>query len=313
MLKSSLVFFGNEVFCNLPNYNHAPILESLIHNKYPIEAVVIKKKSTRSRHQRDFAILELAKKHSLPAIIIQKRQDLMPTIQSFKSPLSIVASFGWILPSQALKHFRLGVLNLHPSLLPLYRGTTPVETALLDDVKQTGVSLIKLSEEMDAGDIYAQSRLQLSDSVTKHELTLQLGQLSAKLLVDTLPDIFTNKIQAKPQNHQSASYTQPIQPAIIKDLKTQSGGFWQRYIRAYLHCPNNRFQIKNLVVEPLVAEVIQADSGKDIYYDHNQRVICLACRGDYLAIHKLKPANRKEMTASEFVNGFCQELIKSDG
>ncbi|MCY4010583.1 MAG: methionyl-tRNA formyltransferase [Candidatus Saccharibacteria bacterium] len=307
--KSSLVFLGNEIFSSESHYNQAPILQALIDNQYPLEAVIVKKKTTKSRQERIFATLELAKKYNLNLIVLDQVGDLITHIQNLTSPLAIVASFGWIIPSQILNYFPLGIFNLHPSLLPLYRGTTPIETSLLDGVKETGVSLIKLNNDMDAGDIYAQARLKLSEQLSKQELTQKLGQLSANLLIRTLPQIINNQIQPKPQNHQLATYTKPIKPAVINDLRTKPAQFWQRYIQAYLHCSNNRFKFKNLIIEPLEVGILPMNKDKDIYYNKDQKALCLATQEGFLAIYKLKPANRKTLTACEFVNGFCQELL----
>src|SRR6185503_10774343 len=118
------------------------------------------------------------------------------------------ASFGLLLPKEALDLFPKGIINIHPSLLPQYRGAMPVQSALLNGDSATGVSIIKLDEEMDHGPLLAQETAEILPSDTSASLHDRLFEKGAELLTKILPEYINNKLKLTEQDHANATFTQ---------------------------------------------------------------------------------------------------------
>src|SRR3989344_3594922 len=119
----------------------------------------------------------------------------------------IVVSYGKIIPKKVLDLFPMGVLNVHPSLLPKYRGPTPFQTALLNGDGESGVSIILMDEEVDHGPILVNSKLEIVNSDTYTALAEKLAKLSGEMLVGIIPKWIAGEIKAIPQAHSRATYT----------------------------------------------------------------------------------------------------------
>ena len=125
-------------------------------------------------------------------------------------PLFIVASYGKIIPRDVIELPTRGTLNIHPSLLPHYRGASPLPTAILGDTKKTGVTIMQLDSEMDHGPIVAQKEIEILHWPTYEEFEEMMAIVGAHLLVQVLPDWIAGTIKAKPQDHSKATYTKKI-------------------------------------------------------------------------------------------------------
>jgi len=154
----------------------------------------------------------------------QDKTELLEIIKNLQPDLAIVAAFGMIFPKKILIIPKYGFINVHPSLLPKYRGPTPIQTAILNGDKETGVGLFLVDEEIDKGKIIANSKLQIVNSDNYETLSKKLAELGADLLIKTLPDFVAGKITPLPQNESRATYTKKFstQDAYIepKDLET---------------------------------------------------------------------------------------------
>lgn len=128
-----------------------------------------------------------------------------------KWDLFIVASYGNILPSKVLEMPKYKTLNVHPSLLPKYRGPTPVEQAMLDDSKETGVTVMRMDKDLDHGPIIKQEAVFFETWPDKPEVLDMLAHLGGKILVDIIPDWIDGKIEEKEQDDNSATFTKLIE------------------------------------------------------------------------------------------------------
>jgi methionyl-tRNA formyltransferase len=124
--------------------------------------------------------------------------------------IGIVASFGVIIPKFVIDHFKFGILNIHPSLLPKYRGASPVPATLIAGDKDTGVTIIKMDEKMDHGPVVGKFKEEVLDDDTTETLRNRLFELSADYLVKLIPAYIQGKIKPKPQNHKKATFTRQI-------------------------------------------------------------------------------------------------------
>lgn len=208
------------------------------------------------------------KKNNIPCVIVSTKGELLQ--QEFSANLGVLAYFGLILPSSFLKKFPKGILNTHPSLLPKYRGPTPVQTALLNGDTETGTSLILLDNEMDHGPVLVSEKEKIKDDDTLTSLHKRLFSLGARLLSESLDNYISGTIKPIPQDHKKATYT--------KKLTRDSGYFdidspptfeeFDRMIRAYNPWPGvwTKVRIKNkeLRIKFLLNKRIQIEGKKPV-------------------------------------------------
>jgi methionyl-tRNA formyltransferase len=136
-----------------------------------------------------------------------RRAEEVDRILALRPDLIVVASFGQILPARLLDEPSFGSLNLHPSLLPRYRGPSPIVAPILAGDGLTGTTLMLMATEMDAGPILRQVATPIGDKETAGELTTRLAELSARLLLEALPDWVEGRIEPVPQEDEAATYT----------------------------------------------------------------------------------------------------------
>ena len=215
MQKSSIkiVFFGSFEFA-------VPTLMALKNEGYDIVAVITNpdKPSGRKKILTPPPIKVAAQKLGLLILQPEKLRDNPNLVEQLKylpnakrstlnASLGIVVGYGKLIPPEIFNLPAHGTLTIHPSLLPKYRGPSPVQTAMLNGDNDTGVTIIEIDEELDHGDILAAESHKLSPTATYEEAHNALFNLGADLLIKTLPDYLTDKIQPQPQDHSQATFT----------------------------------------------------------------------------------------------------------
>src|SRR6266496_3070958 len=186
----TLVFFGNERLSSGFELHGAPTLQALIDHGYDVKAVVAHYEKGASRNARALELQTVADQHNIPVLLPDKPSLIVGQLMDLQADAAVLAAYGRIIPQSIIDIFPRGILNIHPSLLPQYRGPTPIEQAILDGAKATGVSVMQLVRDMDAGPIYAQSIVNLHGDETKQALTEQLLHIGKELIIDTLPKMF---------------------------------------------------------------------------------------------------------------------------
>jgi len=124
--------------------------------------------------------------------------------------LGVLVAYGDIIPKKIIDSFPMGILNIHPSLLPKYRGSSPIQNAILNQDKETGITIMKLDNKMDHGPIVAQETIKLDKTETAGELHDKLAINGADLLIKILPDYIQGKIEPKEQDHDKATFTEKL-------------------------------------------------------------------------------------------------------
>ena len=305
-----VVFFGNERLSSSSAYVQAPIMEALLDAGFEIEALIIKNNETRSRKTTRPAILDRAEARNVNVVRVGTPDELHAAVGKLTSKAAVLASFGMLLKDRIIGHFPLGIVNVHPSLLPAHRGPTPIESAILNGDQETGISLMKISSELDAGDIYAQNRLAIEKDESKLSLTERLGGLAAEMIVENLVLILEQRLQPQPQDHNRATYSRPIKPAPALKFAQHSAEYLHRHIRAFAGCPNNKFDLDGQTVEIISARpASRPGQTTPLAYDRSDGLLYARCRQGHLAIESLRPLSRKDMTAADFVNGFSRQLL----
>lgn len=292
MTKTSktIIFFGTE------NFSLAA-LEGLIGAGYNIGAVITKPDTPRGRGHKLMppAVKVLAQHHNIPVFQPQKLRDVTEEILKFDQPIGVLSSYGKIVPQKILDLFPLGIINIHPSLLPKYRGPSPIESAILNGDAVTGVSIMKLAAEMDAGPVYAQEEVSLAGLETKSELYSRLSKLGTELLLENLPKILSGQLSPTPQDESKATYC---------NLLTKADGFLdpasltateaERRVRAFLGFPKTRLNYGGQDIIVTKAHVS----------DQPKSPLDAKFRDDtYLVIDELVAPSGKTMSADAFLRG----------
>lgn len=298
MTKSnSLIFFGNERLSSGFVPHGAPTLQALIDHGYTIKAVVAHHEDGRSRHARALEIEEGARAHDIPVLLPDKPKEIIDQLASYHADVGVLVAYGRIIPQSVIDIFPHGILNIHPSLLPRYRGSTPIEQAILDGATETGVSVMGLTKEMDAGPVYAQQRVALTGTEAKQELTQTLLTIGSQLLIDVLPSVLDSTAQPTPQDNAKATYTSLFTKAQgVMDL-SKSAEQLEREVRAYAIWPKSRLSLHNHQVVVTKARVAQAETDGELV---------VPCQPGYLEILELVAPSGKKMRGADFKRGYLR-------
>ena len=222
----------------------------------------------------------------------------------------VVAAYGKLLPPPVLDTPPHGCLNLHPSLLPKYRGPSPVASAILDGVPVTGVTLMLLDEGMDTGAIIAQSECRLSGRETSETLTSALFQQGAQLLMENLGPWMAGGLTARPQEHAAASITRKLE-------RTDGLADWhlpaaklERYLRAYTPWPGlfTLWEGKVIKLLDVVSLPAHADHGTEpgtvVAAPVEGIPVAVAAGSGMLGLKSLQLEGRRPVTPEEFLRGY---------
>ncbi len=225
----------------------------------------------------DEPVLEgLEKKFDLSLIVkssdINSKEDLEELVKETDAVLGVVANFGHVISKKIIDHFPKGILNVHPSLLPKYRGPTPVQTAILNGDKIAGVTIIKIDEIVDHGPILEQTKEKIKNSDTSETLLKRLFERGAKILPNIISKYIASYIKITKQNEKKATFTQILtkESGFINLNNPPSKEFLKRMIRAFYPWPGTWFRTKisekKLIVKLLPDKKIQVEGKNPMGY-----------------------------------------------
>ena len=305
--SKTVVFFGNERLATGVTTNN-PILKGLIADQYEIKAVVSTHKPGKSRKSRDLEIAKVASDHNILMLLPNKPSDIIEDLLELKADVAILVAYGKIVPQSVIDLFPGGIVNVHPSLLPLHRGPTPIESVILNGEDRTGVTLMKLSSKMDAGPVYAQATHPLKGTEDKQSLANDLSEIGWAMLHDLLPNILTGKVVALPQDSEKASYDQ---------LLTKGDGIidWrkpavllEREIRAFTNWPKSKTKLAGIEIVITKAHVIDTNMRPgELTIKNKQLLVGTSDRS--LSISYLKPSGRSEMSIEAFLANYKRFFV----
>ena len=296
-----IVFMGTPHLC-------VPVLKRIAEDGHEILAVYTQPDRTAGRGRRK-AISSL-KEYSLS----KNYQVLQPenfrdnsseinTLKKFDADIAVVAAYGILLPPDVLSAFRHGCINLHPSLLPKYRGASPVSSAILAGDEYTGVTIIQLDSGLDSGPILSQEKIKLQGDEFCDKLTMELFMLGSKLVSKTISEFATGNIKIVQQDHDKATFTGKLsrKDGLI-DWTKGSDGIWKE-IRAYNPWPGSHtnFNGKNLkIIEAEISTKYKLPSG---YVSIHGDEVYIGTSDGSLNVKKLQAEGGKIVVASDFARG----------
>ncbi|MDB5167403.1 MAG: fmt [Candidatus Saccharibacteria bacterium] len=290
--SKTLIFFGTDDFS-------APSLTMLIENGYDIRAVVTKPDTKKGRGLKvsPSLVKEIATKHSIPVWQPEKLDDIADNIAAMGSVTGILVSYGKIISQHIIDLFTPGIINVHPSLLPHYRGSTPIESAIANGDTQMGISIMRLSAKMDAGPVYAYALLDLDGTETQADLYERAAHEGAQELRKVLPLILDGSCTVVDQDETQATYTQLLTKAdSVLDEVHLTAEQCERKIRAHLVFPKTKITINDHLIIVTKAHVVhQAESILDI-----------TCKDStFLHIDELVAPSGRTMSSAAFLNGYA--------
>lgn len=291
--SKTIVFFGTDSFS-------AVSLRELIAKGFSIAAVVTKPDSQKGRGRKltKSIVKEIAEAHNIPVWQPVKVTEIAENISALQNPIGVLVSYGKIIPESIIKLFTPGIVNVHPSLLPKYRGPSPIESAILNGDTETGVTIMQLSKAMDAGPIYSQITVQLNDTETAPELEHQLAELGAQQLSLTLSAIMNGQAVATPQHDESATYCQLLSKEnSLLATQTLTAEQAERQVRAYLAFPKTKAEIAGHTIVITKAHIST----------EKESALSIACADTrFLTVDELIGPSGKPMTAKAFLNGYVK-------
>ncbi len=274
------------IFIGTPEFG-AVVLEKLIKNNYkPILVITAPDKPVgRKQTITPPPVKLIAQEYKIPIEQPEKVSSIKYQVLSIKADLIIVAAYGQIIPKDILDIPKFRCLNVHPSLLPKYRGASPIQTAILNGDAETGVTIMLMDEKMDHGKIVSSIKYQVSSDNTYESLSRKLAKLGAELLIETIPNWINGKIKPESQNESEATYTKILKKEDGKIDWNKSAEEIERQIRAYNPWPGSfTFFKKNN--ELIKVKILEADVSDN-----------------KLIIKKIQPEGKKPMDYKEFLRG----------
>ena len=292
------------IFMGTPDIaaNH---LQYLLDNSINIVGVFTQppRKKNRGMNIEESPVHQIAKKNNLetfyPSSIDGKAIE---QINSLDPDIIIVVAYGIILPSQLLDIPKFGCINIHVSLLPRWRGAAPIEHAMLAGDVKTGISVIKISPKLDAGDILHQESLNISADMYSDELTVALTNLGKQTMLRVLPKIFENKTLSKKQDLNKVTYAKKFKSVDRKINFNNSTNEVYNHIRAHGPKPGSWFVYRGERIKILRA-VKKKDTGPQSTILNNK--FMLACSDGSILPTLIQREGKKAVEVKDFIQGFA--------
>lgn len=302
-LALRIVYFGTPAFA-------VPTLRALLASHHTVCGVVTQPDRPRGRGQKvtDAPVKALAVEHGLPVYqpASLKGAEAHDTIAAWAPDLGVVAAYGRIIPEAMLTIPRLGMINVHPSLLPKYRGAAPVHRAVIDGEMQTGVTIMKVVPLLDAGPMIARTRRLIGPDETSDVVERDLAELGATLLMQVADAMVEGPLDIEPQDDMLATYA----PRLTKDeglvdwslpavyLHNRVRGLYP-WPHAYSYLNRSRLiLLRSAIVEP----TSQAAPGTVVEVTRDAIVVA-AGFGSALAIEQLQLEGKRPLAVREFLAG----------
>ena len=305
------------IFAGTPEFA-VPTLTALLQSSFQVCAVYTQPDRPAGRGLKLTAspIKQLAQSHHIPVYqpLYLRDEKEQQQLRNFNADVMVVVAYGLILPKAVLAIPKFGCINIHPSLLPRWRGAAPIQSTILAGDTETGVTIMQMDEGMDTGPILKKIPYPLSGTETSGELHQALAAVGAKALLDTLKELIANQLQSQPQNNQDASYSKKIEKAAGKLNWNQSAVELDRQIRAFNPWPVAFTQLKEIIIriwraEPL-HEKTTAKPGQILRI--SKQGIDIATGEGIIRILELQLPGGKRLKASDFINARKDSFIPGD-
>ena len=294
------------IFMGTPEIS-AKVLEGMILDGYQIVALIAQPDRPIGRKQ----ILEavptkvVAEKYNIPVYQPVKIRKEYEFVNDLKPDVIVTLAYGQIVPQGLLDIPTLGAINLHGSLLPKYRGAAPIQYALINNDKVTGMTLMRMVKEMDAGEMYDKEEVEISPEDNNTSLFEKMGDAALKLILRALPKYLNGELKGIPQDESLVSFCPTIKPEEEKLDLSNSIDKISGYIRAlselpgaYLYLDNQKFKIYQAKI---ISNEVIGKVGEIVKADKNG--LYLQCKDGLLSLLIIQKEGKKKMDYKSFING----------
>ena len=297
------------VYCGTPDFA-ATSLRYLLEKDCNVIAVVTMpdKKQGRGRQMRFSPVKELALEYELPLFQPDKATDpaFLSQMETLNPDLILVCAYGKILRQKFIDIPQFGCVNLHASLLPQYRGPSPIQYAILNGDTETGMTTFLIDEGMDSGDIILEQRVSIDPEDTTGTLHDKLADVGAQLLYDTVKLFEDPPVTMTPQADNGVFYTQKITPEMSCIDWNASARTVHNLVRAMNPAPGARTKINGKMLKIFVTQVVDQphtlQPGQIVSVDGGQ--LCVACGEGQLCVSEVQLEGKSKISADAFLRGY---------
>ena len=291
------------VFMGTPEFS-VPTLKLLLKSEHKILVVYSQPPTKAHRGQKisSSSVENFAKKKALNvrtplALDSDEEYDFM---KNLKPDIVVVIAYGKIIPKRFLNLAKYGFINVHASLLPKWRGAAPIQRSIMNLDSETGISIMKVVEELDAGPVMHQAKIAINENTDTQTLTQVLSQLGAKALLDSISKIENGKAKFKEQNHNQATYAKKISKAEGKIEWNESAKKVLAKINGLNPDPGAWFEYKNERYKIWKAEIVNK-SGKIGTILNDQLIV--SCKDQAVQILEIQKEGKSRQTTEQFLLG----------
>jgi methionyl-tRNA formyltransferase len=299
--KLKIIFFGTPEFA-------VPFLDILI-KSFDVLGVITQpdRPSGRKQTMTPPPVKILALKNNIKVFqpeTIKNNSEITRGIEKLKPDLAVVVAYGEMIPNDILNIPKFKTINVHPSLLPKYRGASPVQSAILNGDKKTGVSIMLLDDKMDHGPILAQTEVLLKGDETNESLHNTLANTGKDFLLEVIEKYTKGELNPCDQKHERATYCKEIEKSNAKINWNETAEIIERKIRAFYPWPIawTTFDGKRVkLFSP--TEIKQASTGASKTITEKDSLL-IGCKDKFLQINKLQLEGKNQVTAKEFISSY---------
>ena len=301
------------VFMGTPDFA-VGALEALVEAGHEVVAVVTQpdKPKGRGKEMQQTPVKACALKHNIEVFqpVKIKTPEAVEVLKGYGADLFVVAAFGQILSKEILDMPKFGCVNIHASLLPKYRGAAPIQWAILDGEKETGVTIMQMNEGLDTGDMLTKVIVPIEDTDTGESLFEKLAEAGAKLLIETIPQIEAGTLHPEAQDDSLSTYAKMIKKEMgLIDWKKEAVVL-ERLVRGMNSWPSayTHFNGKTLKVWEAGVELKEEKAEPGTVVEVTKNSIKVQTGQDLLVLKQIQLEGKKRMDVASFLLGYKVEV-----
>tara|TARA_Y100000741_G_scaffold143883_1_gene108676 strand:+ start:28 stop:957 length:930 start_codon:yes stop_codon:yes gene_type:complete len=297
MLKK-IVFMGTPLFS-------VPILKSLYQNGFSISVVYTQPPQKSKRGQKINrspiqSFSEVLNINCRTPLYLKNNNEEYEYLKKLEADLAIVVAYGQMIPSEMLKLTKKGFINIHASLLPKWRGAAPIQRAIMNLDKLTGISIMKINENIDSGPICNSYKLNISSNDNAEDISNKLSSLAAEKILENLDDIFSDEVEFKEQEHSEATYAKKINKLEGKINWNEKSDTIIGKINGLYPNPGAWFIFKGERYKILKATISEKQAAPGIVLDEYLEI---SCNDKSIKVLEIQREGKRQQKIEEFVLG----------
>ena len=297
MLKK-IVFMGTPLFS-------VPILKSLYQNGFSISVVYTQPPQKSKRGQKINrspiqSFSEVLNINCRTPLYLKNNNEEYEYLKKLDADLAIVVAYGQMIPSEMLKLTKKGFINIHASILPKWRGAAPIQRAIMNLDKLTGISIMKINENLDSGPICNSYKLNISSNDNTEDISNKLSSLAAEKILENLDDIFSDEVEFKQQEHSEATYAKKINKLEGKINWNEKSDTIIGKINGLYPNPGAWFIFKGERYKILKATISEKQAAPGIVLDEYLEI---SCNDKSIKVLEIQREGKRQQKIEEFVLG----------